>query len=378
MNSPSETSPSAGDTDATPASPDRLSAWLLTSFHSAMDGMVVADAARRIVLANRETERMFGYPSRRLIGKPLDVLFSILPETGHWPRFDALLQAAPGEPEAQLRLEMQGVRADGNEFRISAGVSALASDGERFLALVLRTMADDDTPPPSITPELLRRLNASTQHAHEVERRRFSRELYDDLGQNLGALKIDLDWLQRDYPDPGPELRQRVERMQTILDSIIVRTKSIASDLRPPLLDDFGLVPALQWACERFEKKTGIRCTLQSGGLDDKIGDPVESVVFRVVQEGLLNIERHAHASHASLALWRNDDGLHLLLRDNGTGIADGRRHKPGCFGLLVMQQRIYSLGGKISIANMRPAGVEIHASIPLHASRETVTGVEP
>jgi len=313
MNLPSETGPSPAAASA--ASADRLSAWLLTSFHSAMDGMVVVDAAHRIVLANRETERMFGYPSKRLIGKPLDVLFSILPETGHWPRLDALLQTAPGETETPLRLELQGVRADGNEFRISAGVSALASDGERFLALVLRAMTDDGTPPPSITPELLQHLNASTQHAHEVERRRFSRELYDDLGQNLGALKIDLDWLQHDCPDTGPELRQRVERMQTILDSIIVRTKSIASDLRPPLLDDFGLVPALQWACERFEKKTGIRCTLQSGGLGAPIGEPVESVVFRVVQEGLLNIERHARADHASLALWRNDDGLHLLLQ---------------------------------------------------------------
>ena len=160
--------------------------------------------------------------------------------------------------------------------------------------------------------------------------------------------------------------------MQTILDSIIVRTKSIASDLRPPLLDDFGLAPALKWACERFEKKTGIRCTLQSGELGAKIGDPVESVIFRVVQEGLLNIERHAQADHASLALWRTDDSLHVLLRDNGIGIPDGRRHKPGCFGLLVMQQRIYALGGKISIANMQPTGVEIHAAIPIDAETET------
>ncbi|MGB6054340.1 MAG: histidine kinase [Burkholderiaceae bacterium] len=371
MSNPSDPGSSQEEASAAPASGDRLSAWLLTSFHSAMDGMVVTDSARRIVLLNRETERMFGYPAKRLVGKPLDVLFSILSHTDHWPRFDALLQTMPGAPEAQLRLELQGVRADGNEFRISAGVSALTSDGERFLALVLRAMADDDTPPPSMTPELLRRLNASTQHANEVERRRFSRELYDDLGQNLGALKIDLDWLQGDFADAGPQFRQRIERMQTTLDSIIVRTKSIASDLRPPLLDDFGLAPALKWACERFEKKTGIRCTLQSGELGAKIGDPVESVIFRVVQEGLLNIERHAQADHASLALWRTGDSLHVLLRDNGVGIEDGHRHKPGCFGLLVMQQRIYALGGKISIANMQPAGVEIHASIPLDTETE-------
>lgn len=349
-----------------PTSADKLGAQLLATFHSATDGMVVVDSARRIILLNRETERMFGYPAKRLIGKPLEVLFSILTQADYWLPIHAQLAAANIGTDTRIQLELQGVRADGHEFPVGASVSALTADGDLFLALTLREMAVETTEQtPAISPTLLRRLNASTQQANEVERRRFSRELYDDLGQNLGALKIDLDWLQNGFAEAGPLFQARVEHMQTVLDSIIVRTKSIASDLRPPLLDDFGLVAALKWASERFQKKTGIRCTLQSGDLPAKIGDPFESVIFRVVQEGLLNIERHANASHVNIALWRTEDNLHVLLRDNGVGMTEQDRNRPGCFGLIVMQQRIYSLGGKISIANTQPSGVEIHASIP-------------
>ena len=310
---------------AVSAAADKVSAWLLSTFHSAMDGMLVVDAAYRIVLLNRETERMFGYPAKRLIGKPLDVLFSILSPTDHWPQVHALL-AAKTETTTQITLELQGVRATGEEFSVRATVSAMVVEDEQFLALVLHEIRPDaeieGEQTPALTPTLLRKLNASTHQAHEVERRRFSRELYDDLGQSLGVLKLDLDWLQNSFPDAGAPFQARVAQMQTVLDNIIVRTKSIASALRPPLLDDFGLVPALKWASERFQKKTSIRCSLQAGEFPGKIGDPVESVIFRVVQEGLLNIERHAHASHVNIALWRTDDRLHVLLRDNGAGMA--------------------------------------------------------
>lgn len=350
-----------------PASVQKISAWLLSSFHSARDGMVVADAAGHIVLLNRETERMFGYPARRLIGKPLDVLFSILSQADYSPQARACLAQDEHAGESRVSLALQGVRADGEEFPLEASMSSLRAEGERFLALVLRANPADSASRPAPIPAhaLLHRLSASTHQANEVERRRFSRELYDDLGQNLGVLKLDLDWLQTSCTDTGAPFQARVAHMQTVLDNIIVRTKSIASALRPPLLDDFGLVAALKWASQRFQKKTGIRCSLQSGEFANAISEPHGSVIFRVVQEGLLNVERHAGASHVHLALWHADGDLHVLLRDNGRGMAPDSRGKPGCFGLMAMQQRIYSLGGKITIANVRPSGVEIHAMIP-------------
>lgn len=352
---------------ATLLSAHTIGAWWLASFHAARDGMVVTDAARQIVLLNREAERMFGYATRRLIGKPVDVLFSILAQADYWRQIDTGLAAGATAGEVRVELELQGVRADGEEFPINASVSVLAAQENRLLAFVLREAAPAVAAKPALlTLTTLRRLGASALQVNEVERRRFSRELYDDLGQNLSVLKLDLDWLQNGFPHDGPQFDARVAQMQTVLDGIIVRTKSIASALRPPLLDDFGLVAALKWASERFQKKTSIRCSLQSGEFPARLGDPAESAIYRVVQEGLLNIERHAHASQVSIALWHTEGSLHVLLRDNGIGMSAHCKNKPGCFGLMAMQQRIYAINGQITIENIQPSGVEIHATIPI------------
>lgn len=211
-------------------------------------------------------------------------------------------------------------------------------------------------------------LRASGERAHEVERRRFSRELYDDLGQNLSVLKIDLDWLQQQPGNANSISAARLQEMQTVLDQLIVRTKSIASGLRPPLLDDFGLAAALQWAGERFEKKTGIRYALHSDPQTARVGEPVDSVIFRIVQEALLNVERHAHANRVEIRLWRADGYLHLQVRDDGIGFSTPPQN--GGFGLAAMEQRVAALNGSITIKNANQVnskpGLEIQVEIPL------------
>lgn len=351
-----------------PAQADALNGWLLSTFHSALNGMVVADATRRIVMLNREAERMFGYSARRLAGQPLDILFSILNATDYWHQIEAHVAGAHADGVTPLELELQGVRANGEEFPLHVSLSGLSSQDQRLFALVLRERPASDHTVTAIDRQVgaLRALNASGEQAHEVERRRFSRELYDDLGQNLSVLKLDLDWLQGGFPDAGAQFSTRVQHMQNVLDNVIVRTKSIASALRPPLLDDFGLVAALKWASDRFQKKTAIRCSLQSGEFATKLGEPLESVIFRVVQEGLLNVEKHAHASHVNIAVWRSEDTFNLLLHDNGSGINPHHKMKSGCFGLIAMRQRVYALNGKITIENTQPSGLEIQVSIPL------------
>ncbi|MEO8838346.1 MAG: sensor histidine kinase [Herbaspirillum sp.] len=226
--------------------------------------------------------------------------------------------------------------------------------------------------PFEITPEFEANatspLRASGERAHEVERRRFSRELYDDLGQNLSVLKLDLDWLQQQPGNANANCAVRLQKMQAVLDHIIVHTKSIASGLRPPLLDDFGLVATLQWAGERFEKKTGIRCVLQGDPQVARLGEPVDSVIFRIVQEALLNVERHAKASQVEIRLWRDNGYLHLLLSDDGIGITKPQQHDG--FGLAAMQQRVAALNGNITIQNTKgnspKPGLAIQVEIPI------------
>jgi signal transduction histidine kinase len=212
----------------------------------------------------------------------------------------------------------------------------------------------------------LRKLAVSSQQASEIEKRRFSKELYDDIGQRLSVLKLDLDWLQNTLPESKDCVPERVAEMQGMLDKVITLTKSMASTLRPPLLDDFGLMPAVVWMTENFQKRTGIKCSAKGIGMSTRVGDPMKSAVFRVIQEGLLNIEKHAHAANVQVVLEHSDKQLDVLIQDDGRGMDVDSENKAGCYGLIAMQERIFVLGGTITIKNIKPHGVLIHAAIPV------------
>ncbi len=157
--------------------------------------------------------------------------------------------------------------------------------------------------------------------------------------------------------------------MQHLLRNAILRTKDIASTLRPPLLDDFGLMPAIEWMAENFQKKTGVLCKISTKGIAIKSGDPVESAIFRMLQESLSNVARHAHATQVRICLEQKATSLDIVVEDNGVGMTIADEYKPGCFGLLAMQERIYILGGTMSRTNLEPTGFAIHASIPVDQS---------
>jgi PAS domain S-box-containing protein len=341
---------------------------LMSIIHSAMDGVVIVDSMRHIVLVNQKVERMFGYPADHLLEKPLDVL--IPSRAGNEQRRHIDRLSAMRFSGRRTRLELKGMHADGQSVTFNASISRVTVHGELFLALILHepeSPHDESEPKRRILRHHdLRRWAASTQQATEIEKRRFSRKLYDDIGQRLSVLKLDLDWLENSLPETDDGLPARLAQMQGLLDNVITMTKSMASALRPPLLDDFGLLPAVEWMAENFRKKTSISCTVESIGMNGKVDDPIESAVFRVVQEGLSNIEKHAHARNARIIFKRTDSQLDVMIQDDGIGLAAGSEYKSGCYGLIAMQERIFVLGGTISIENVAPHGLAIHASIPI------------
>jgi PAS domain S-box-containing protein len=342
---------------------------LLALVQSALDGVIVVDATRQIVLVNRTAERMFGYPARYLLDKSLDMLLPprICPEQRR--RIERL--AAIRVTGRRMRLGLRGQHASGHEFAVNASVSRITLRGEMYLAVSLHDSARHggaQRKPRPIAAADLRKLAVSSQQASEVEKRRFSKELYDDIGQRLSVLKLDLDWLEHSLPGTEAAVPERVAQMQGMLDKVITLTKSMASTLRPPLLDDFGLMPALEWMVDNFRKRTGTNCSIEGLGQPIKLGDPIKSAVFRVIQEALLNIERHAQASNVEVVLNRTETALEVLVQDDGIGMGAGCDNKPGCYGLIAMQERIFILSGTITIKSQQPQGVTIHASIPIDA----------
>jgi PAS domain S-box-containing protein len=354
---------------ATPQFPlEKVGTWLSAVLQSSMDGVIVIDASGQIVLLNREAERMFGYDAQAILCKPMDPLLPTRLRAEHRQQMERFTSAPLNGRRLRIKLDLIGLHANGHEFFIETSISRVTVRGEIFLAIILREIAPQSDSNMLIASKNadLRRLAVSSQQANEVEKRRFSKELYDDLGQRLSVLKLDLDWLENNLPATDPLIRERIAQMQRMLGNSITRTKGIASTLRPPLLDDFGLIPAIEWITENFYKKTAITCTLENHGIAINAGDPAESAVFRVVQESLLNVERHAKASHVKIILQHKDKFFNILIEDNGIGMIPGHENKPGCYGLITMQERVYILGGTISIQNIEPTGFAIRASIPI------------
>lgn len=348
---------------------DNVNAWLSALIQSAFDGVVVVDATRQIVLLNHEAERMFGYPTAHLLHKNLEVLLPPRLREEHREQMDRLAGTRINGRRLRIRIDLRGLRADGEEFLIDAAISRVTVRGEMFLVVILRELIEQFRfdPKSGMDESDLRKLAVSSQKTNEVEKRRFSRELYDDLGQRLSVLKLDMDWLENFVmPDNDQRVPERIMQMQSMLNNIITQTKNIASTLRPPLLDDFGLIPAVQWATQDFQRKTAITCKIESNNMSMKAGDAVESAIFRVIQESLLNVERHAHASSVKIMLWLSNHQLDVLIQDDGIGMAAGSQNKSGCYGLASMQQRIYILGGTVSIENVKPTGMAIHVSVPV------------
>ncbi|MDB5841266.1 MAG: hypothetical protein JWQ23_3218 [Herminiimonas sp.] len=354
-------------------SSEQMDAWLWAVIESATNGVILTDARHRVVLISNAAQRLFGYPVQQVLGQPVDRLLSAQTRDAHRNYMDRCHASGLAEQGGTgNRIQLECIRASGEVFPITALISRIAAQGELFLAVIItesiKSGTDSSYVPAPAPASPVRRRGVSSQQANEVEKRRVSRELYDDLGQHLSVLKLDMDWLENSLPNVDKLCPARIKQMQSLLDNIIVRTKSIASSLRPPLLDDFGLLPAVKWVADNFNKRTSIQCEVESKGMAVRLGDPVDSAIYRVVQEALLNIERHSHASHVKIRLWHSGMKLDVIIEDDGVGMVSGSENKAGCFGLVAMQERIYTLGGTIKIKNLKPRGLVIHASTPVES----------
>ncbi len=233
--------------------------------------------------------------------------------------------------------------------------------------------------------ERLRNLALRLEHTKEEERKRIARELHDEFGQLLTGLKLDLAALGKQLVKGAatsqPELIEKLHSMTTLVDDSIQLVRKVASSLRPSILDDFGLVPALQWQAREFEARAGIPCeTALSPDLSQRELDPDRSTaLFRIAQELLTNVMRHAHASRVRLVLREESDGLLLEVSDNGGGIKKQDYVDPTTLGLRGMQERVALFGGTLHIDGDPETGTTVRAWMPQrsnHAEDHTTSAV--
>ena len=214
--------------------------------------------------------------------------------------------------------------------------------------------------------EQLRNLTVYIQTVREEERTRIARDIHDNLGQALTALKMDVSWLEKKLSEENPLMLNKTKSMNGLIEETIQTVQRISAELRPGLLDDFGLIAAIEWQIEEFEERTGIKATLHLPEHAIDIGKDQSTAIFRIFQEALTNVIRHANASAIEVTLEENDGRLSLIVRDNGRGITTEETTHPKSFGLIGMQERVYPWGGEVRIRGISDRGTTVTVTIPL------------
>jgi signal transduction histidine kinase len=211
----------------------------------------------------------------------------------------------------------------------------------------------------------LRALAGRLQSIREEERKRVAREIHDQLGQALTAIKLDVSSLVRELPAEQRKESNRVASILKLVDETIQAVRRIATELRPGMLDDLGLVATIEWAGEEFGARTGTKCRLELPPDDIVVDQEKATAIFRIFQETLTNIARHANANEVKARLATEDGNVTLEVRDNGRGIHEEKLRKGGSLGILGMRERVTLLGGDLTITSSPGNGTAVLVRIP-------------
>lgn len=340
---------------------------------SAMDAVLTVDADHRIVLYNRAAEQVFGWTAAEALGQPLSLLIPQRYQREHGNHMQRFAATGISSRRMGRAAVVRGLRRNGEEFPLEASISQVDTPEGKLFTVILR----DVTERVAVQAEL-HRFASQAHQIREAEKSRVARELHDELAQSLTALKMDTQWLharvQTMHAESGDprcvEVQSRLEAMQVMLDSTVAATRRIAADLRPLLLDDLGLVPAVEWLATRFTERNQVPVAL---ALDESVEpDPVHATaLFRIVQESLANISKHAQARQVEIDLGPlpgRPGWLQLVVRDDGQGFDPLAPRKPQSLGLMGLRERVQLMGGEVDVSSTPGQGTRIEVRAPLAA----------
>jgi signal transduction histidine kinase len=216
-----------------------------------------------------------------------------------------------------------------------------------------------------LSHEQLRQLAARLQDARERERAHIAREVHDELGQVLTGLKMDLQRLASELPREAPLLLPRADEMMQLIDSAVSTVRKISTELRPGILDNLGLSAAIEWQAKEFQTRTRVYCETVAPFEELDLDRERATAVFRIFQETLTNVARHAQATRVGVSLSRQNGAIYLKVQDNGRGITDKEQGNPHSLGLLGMRERALMFGGEVQIAGWPGRGTTVTLKMP-------------
>ena len=354
--------PSPRESDTVPASRQIV--------HHASEAVVSADVNNIIVMAN-PAAALFGTTVEQMMGSPLGRYIDASPtDTDEFGAESTLAYFRAGSGRAGRRATdyaVTGVRADGRRFPIEGSISR-TTEGAPYYSVIMRDVSGRRRVQEKLSRshDQLRQLSAALQTIREEERTHIARELHDDLGQILASLRMDLTLLQQANGTSSDSLRLMQGMEQNLL-TAINSLRRIATNLRPRALDEGGLYFALQGLRDDFVERYNIPCTLLADEAELRLDDKASTAIFRIVQEALTNIARHAEANSVTMNLFRSNGELLVTIRDDGRGIRPEDMEKAESLGLIGMRERVWAMNGEISVSSDEPPGTRIDIVVPLH-----------
>ena len=333
---------------------------------SAMDAIITVDDHQRIVLFNAAAEKMFGCPQDRAVGGSLSWFIPDRFRMSHAQHVSEFGATGVSSRRMAGSRVVTGLRSNGQEFPIDAAISQLTEGDAKFYTVILRDVSERMRSLEDLahSQEELRELASASSSAREQEQSRIARELHDELAQAMSALKMDIKIIRTGAAPGDVNLDRRLDRMETQIDGTIAAMRRIAADLRPLALDDLGLIPAIEALTQEFQRRTSIDCELAVGNPDLALPPQHATALFRIVQESLTNVAKHAQASRVEIVISEESDLLSLMVRDNGIGFSTASPRKRQSFGLLGVRERAYMLGGETRIVSAPGKGTEVEIRI--------------
>jgi PAS domain S-box-containing protein len=367
------------------------------------DAIVVLDRECNILTWNTGAERLFGWTAQEALGHSYSALQggevaegimesvrrSFAGESlsnmemlrrrkdGTW--FDALLTVSPVRDTTGEVIAAQGIIKDITERKraeealrrthdeLERGVRERTAELSKAIDFLQEQIAERQRVEEELrrSEDQLRALSGHLRAVQEEERGRIAREVHDELGQALTALKMDVAWVGQRLAAEQKDLQTKIQAMTHLIDETVQAVRRIATELRPGVLDHLGLVPALEWQVREFQERTGLACVFKMSPKDLVVDAARATTVFRICQEALTNVARHAQATKVDISLRMAGRNLVLEVRDNGRGISEDAVANPQSVGLMGMRERVLLWGGDVQIQGAEGKGTVINVHLP-------------
>jgi PAS domain S-box-containing protein len=352
---------------------------LSSAVEHAAEGIFITDRNGIIEYVNHAFENMTGFSRNEAIGMMASLLRFSPHDTSFYEGLRSILLRGD-----VMRAVFTNHTKDGHSYLVEESIAPIvdAEGNVTHFAHSGRDVTERQRAESGLreSREQLRALAAHLESVREEERTRIAREIHDELGQMLTGLKFDLAWFGSRVSNEKESvvLQERLTAMLSLTDTTIAAVRRIAAALRPRLLDELGLVAAVEWLAQEFRSRTGLVCDLELDVPDVDLDPTISTAVFRIVQEALTNVVRHANASTVIISLQMAGDALSVIVQDNGRGITESQITGSRSLGLLGMRERALVLGGRVWLTRGARGGTTVRVRIPLARAENVKPGDRP